>query len=272
MPLSLNTNVAATGILSNLDHAQALFGRQVERLSSGLRINRAADDPAGLVIAEKYRAQIDGLGQAIANARDGTNLVQTAEGALDEIATQLRTMRTLAVHAAQTATNDSDVLDADRSQAIRARSTIDAIAKFTQFGSTNLLSAGYTGTFQLGAFSAQSATLTISAMTGAALGVHTPDLYLTDAALMIDHCDVAIAIVSKQRAALGSFQKDTLEATVRNSLVSQQNLRTTESTVSDANTAEEALSFTRASILQQTGLAMLAQANQAPQQLLALFR
>src|SRR5437868_437416 len=98
----INTNLAATGILANLSNTQKMFSTEVERLSSGLRINRAADDPAGLVQSEKYRAQVDGLGQAIRNARDGVNLSQTAEGAMDEISTALRSMRTLALHAANT--------------------------------------------------------------------------------------------------------------------------------------------------------------------------
>jgi len=280
MPLGVNTNTAANGILANLSNTQSMFNMQVERLSSGLRINRGADDPAGLVISEKYRSQVEGLGQAIRNARDGVGLVQTAEGSLDEIASQLRSIRTLVLHASQGATNAGGRA-ADQLQIDEAVKTIDYISKNTYFGSSSnkLLDGSFTDkSFQIGAFDGQIKTLSIATMTAAGLTVTTATVdvvtTVTTAAydFILTTVDAAIDAVSSQRAKLGAFQKDTLEATVRNALTAQQNVRQAESQIRDADMAQETLNFSKAQILQQTGLAMLAQANQAPQNLLALFR
>lgn len=294
MPLGVNTNLAANGILANLSNSQSMFNTQVERLSSGLRINRGADDPAGLVISEKYRAQVEGLGQAIRNARDGINLVQTAEGSLSEIAAQLQSIRTLVLHASQDATNVAGRA-ADQAQIDESLKTIDYISKNTYFGSASnkLLDGSFsTKTFQIGAFEGQTKTLSISTMSaeGLALATVATDTLVYDAAndtalvdvaantaaadyeAAISLVDAAINTVATQRANLGSFQKDALESTVRNALTAQQNIRQAESQIRDADMAQETLTFSKSQILQQTGLAMLAQANQAPQQLLSLFR
>ncbi|MBM3465512.1 MAG: hypothetical protein FJX76_25755, partial [Armatimonadetes bacterium] len=179
MGLGINQNLAATGILKNLSNTQSMFNTQVQRLSSGLRINSAADDPAGLVNSEKYRAQVDGLGQAIRNAKDGVNLVQTAEGALDEISSALRSMRTLALHAANTGVNDAASVAADQDQIVSLKGTIDRIVGNTQFGSRKLLdgSAGVTATttnaettFVSGTTSTQSGTYNVQVTTLATKG------------------------------------------------------------------------------------------------------
>lgn len=144
----INQNIGATVALNNLQKTDLRIGKSIERLSTGLRIVRAADDPSGLVISERFRAQVEGLGQAVSNSKDGINMVQTAEGALDEVSNILRNMRNLAVHAANTGPNDSETLKADQNQIDAALKTLDRIASTTQFGSKRILdgSAGVTGT------------------------------------------------------------------------------------------------------------------------------
>jgi flagellin len=139
MSMVVNQNLSAMNSHHYMKTAQSSFGKAVERLSSGLRINRAADDPAGLVISEKFRAQVDGLKQAIKNAKDGISLVQTAEGALDEVAGVLRSMRNLALHAANTGTTDPAAAAADQAQIQDAIATLNRIANTTSFGTTKLL-------------------------------------------------------------------------------------------------------------------------------------
>lgn len=148
MALIVNQNIGAMNAHYYLQRNDAAFSKSVERLSSGLRINRAADDPAGLVLSEKYRAQVEGLQQAIKNSQDGINLVQTSEGALDEVTTILRSMRKLAVHAASTGTTDADAAAADQQQLESAVSQLNDLAANTQFGSRKLLNgeSGTTGT------------------------------------------------------------------------------------------------------------------------------
>ncbi len=139
MSLRINTNTAAMNALRNLTNVSDNFARSIERLSSGLRINRGADDPAGLIISENLRAQMVGLAQATANAQDAANLVKTAEGALDEIHNLLRTMRQLAVHAANTGVNDLTAVQADQTQIRSALESLNRIAEQTQFGTKKLL-------------------------------------------------------------------------------------------------------------------------------------
>jgi len=139
MSLRINTNTAAMTALRNLTNVTEEFARSIERLSSGLRINRGADDPAGLIISENLRAQLVGLAQATNNAQDAANLVKTAEGALDEIQNLLRTMRQLAVHAANTGVNDITAVMADQTQIRSALESINRIAEQTQFATKRLL-------------------------------------------------------------------------------------------------------------------------------------
>jgi flagellin len=139
MSLRINTNTTAMNALRNLTNVSDNFARSIERLSSGLRINRGADDPAGLIISENLRAQIVGLAQATANAQDAANLVKTAEGALNEIHNLLRTMRQLAVHAANTGVNDLTAVQADQTQIRSALESLNRIAEQTQFGTKKLL-------------------------------------------------------------------------------------------------------------------------------------
>jgi len=148
MAMVVNQNLGATTAHHYLKMSENSFSKSVERLSSGMKINRAADDPAGLVISEKYRAQVDGLKQAVKNAQDGISLVQTAEGALEEVNLVLRNMRNLALHAASTGTSDTDAIQADQEQMSKAIETLNRVANTTQFGTRKLLdgTSGVSGT------------------------------------------------------------------------------------------------------------------------------
>lgn len=148
MGFRINQNIGAQMALNNLQNNDMSIGKSIERLSTGLRIVRGADDPSGLVISERFRSQVEGIGQAIRNSKDGINMVQTAEGALDEVSNVLRNMRNLAIHAANTGPNDSATLEADQNQIKEAINTLDRIASQTQFGAKKVLdgSAGVTGT------------------------------------------------------------------------------------------------------------------------------
>src|SRR5437588_1869039 len=139
MSLRINTNVTAINALGNLERSSNAVATSIERLSSGLRINRASDDPAGLIISEGLRAQIDGINQAVSNSQDATNLVKTAEGGLSEVNSLLRSVRQLAVHASNTGVNDANAVQADQQQIQSALESIDRIASQTQFGNKRLL-------------------------------------------------------------------------------------------------------------------------------------
>src|SRR3954462_5499350 len=145
MSLRINTNVTALNALRNLDQTSSTVSKSIERLSSGLRINNASDDPAGLIISESLRSQIDGLNQAISNSQDATNLIKTAEGSLTEVNSLLRNVRQLAVHAANTGVNDQIAVQADQTQISSAIGSIQRIAEQTQFGTKRLLD-GTSGT------------------------------------------------------------------------------------------------------------------------------
>ncbi|MCD4783771.1 MAG: hypothetical protein K8T10_08080 [Candidatus Eremiobacteraeota bacterium] len=181
MGLVVNKNIGAMTAHRYLKLNDAQFSKSVERLSSGLKINRAADDPAGLVISEKLRAQVEGLNQAIKNAQDGISLMQTAEGSLEEVTTVLRNMRNLALHAANTGASDSAAVLADQEQIEQAIATLDRIANTTAFGSRNLLngSAGVTATttdsdvtFVSGTADTKAGTYAVEVTTASVKGVH----------------------------------------------------------------------------------------------------
>src|ERR1051326_3486019 len=145
MGLQINTNVTALNALRNLGNVSNSVSNSIEKLSSGLRVNRAADDPAGLIISESLRSQVDGLNQAVANGQDAANVIKAAEGALTEVNGLLRNIRQLSVHAANTGVNDQTAVQADQTQIASAISSIQRIAEQTQFGSKKLLD-GTSGT------------------------------------------------------------------------------------------------------------------------------
>lgn len=251
-------------------------GKATEKLSSGLRINRAGDDAAGLAISEKMRGQIRGLNQASRNAQDGISLIQTAEGALQETHSILQRMRELAVQS----TNDTNVtVDRENLQkeVTELRNEINRIASQTQFNTKNLLTGSAKGmVFQIGANKDQLMTLTIGTMNAAALSVDkinigSGKIGAKSISGMIETINNAINKVSTERAKLGANQ-NRLEHTIANLDNSSENLQAAESRVRDVDMAKEMMNFSKNNILQQAAQAMLAQANQAPQGVLQLLR
>ena len=256
--------------------------KSTEKLSSGYRINRAADDAAGLSISEKMRGQIRGLDQASTNAQDGISLIQTAEGALNETHSILQRMRELAVQAA----NDTEVGE-DR-QAIQREinqlvEEVDRIATTTQFNTMNLLEGSFTGKkLQIGANKGQDMDIAIDSMKAQDLLIsdlkvddveNASDAYLSQstASAAISTVDTAIKTVSKTRSKLGAIQ-NRLEHTIANLDTSAENLQSAESRIRDVDMAEEMVTFSKNNILQQAAQSMLAQANQSTQGVLSLLQ
>ncbi|HBJ2620839.1 TPA: flagellin Hag [Clostridium botulinum] len=275
----INHNMNALNAHRNMGMNTNAAGKSMEKLSSGLRINRAGDDAAGLAISEKMRGQIRGLDQASRNSQDGISLIQTAEGALNETQSILQRMRELAVQGA----NDTNV-GADRDQigkeVKQLQEEIDRIANQTEFNTKKLLNTGSnagTITLQVGANKDQSIKVNIGNMTSASLGVAAASVKIdstttsTTISKAISTIDKAINSVSTQRAALGASQ-NRLEHTINNLNTSSENLTASESRIRDVDMAKEMMSFSKNNILNQAAQAMLAQANQQPQGVLQLLR
>ena len=277
-------NMTALNANRMLGITNATLAKGTEKLSSGYRVNRAADDAAGLSISEKMRGQIRGLNQASRNAQDGISLIQTAEGAMNEIHSVLQRMRELTVQAS----NDTYVT-ADRlaiAKEVRAlTSEVTRIATQTEFNKMKLLSGTFKGkVLQVGANTSQLIKFSIAKMTAGSLGVSSVQVaaklekWATGGATgggsaitgLISIVNRAISQVSVQRSALGALQ-NRLDHTVANADNMQENLQSSESKIRDANLADEMVSYSSASILQQAGQSMLAQANQATQGILSLL-
>ena len=289
MGLSINQNIAAINSYRNLSNTQNDLSKSLEKLSSGFRINRAADDAAGLAISEGLRSQVGGLKVAARNAQDGISAVWTTEGALTEVHSILQRLRDLGVQAA----NDSNNTDARANIATEANSLqaeLSRIADSTNFNGTKLLDGSQASlTFQVGADgdanSAIEVDLTSADVSGVAdaLDVSTYDGAAwsagadldfsshTGAQAAVEAIDTQIGAVSTARAELGAYQ-NRFEHTIKNINVAVENLSASESRIRDTDMAQEMVSFTRAQILSQAGTAMLAQANQIPQGVLSLLR
>ena len=279
MGMSINTNVGAQTAYGNLSASQAAAGKSLERLSSGFRINKAADDAAGLVVSEKLQSQTDGIKVAVRNAQDGIGVVQTADGALTETTAMLHRMRDLAMHASNGAT-DADGKAADQAEADQLSAEIDRISSTTKFGATNLLDGSFSKNFTIGASAAGSDVLAVAIDSdGAGAGFASDDLAVGDgagAALTLDAAavatiDAAIDKVTASRGKLGAVQ-NRLEHTINNLTVTANNVDAARSRIKDTDMAAEMTSFSKANILTQAGTAMLAQANSAPQAVLQLLR
>jgi flagellin len=276
MSLRINNNVAALNSYRNLSATNTQLGKSLEKLSSGFRINRAADDAAGLVKSESLRAEINGTKGAIKNAQDGVSFVQTAEGALNEVHSILQRMRELAVDAANTATTDGAAQQEEITELLAELTSIGTRTKFagnTVFGdhaTTNL-------DFQIGANAGDtlslSTDLTLSASQfGVDANAGTAQIDVSSgASAAIAALDTAIASVSTVRSELGAKQ-NRLEHTINNLSVTAENLTASESRIRDTDMAMEMANFTRHQILSQASTSMLAQANQAPQNVLSLLR
>ena len=271
----INQNIAAFNAFRNLSGTNMKLGKSLEKLSSGFRINRAADDAAGLVKSERLRSEINGTRQAVANAQDGISFVQTAEGALGEVHSILQRMRTLAIDAANTATTDGVPQQAEIDEllaeldAIGARTTFAGNQVFQDYSTTAL-------TFHVGPNNGANNRMTISDdMTMASNNVFGTDVSTidvsSDADTAISTLDTAIGSVSTQRSTLGATQ-NRMEHTINNLQVAQENLSASESRIRDTDMALEMVTFTRNQIMQQAGTAMLAQANAVPQSVLQLLQ
>jgi flagellin len=266
MSLRIQNNVEAFNAHRNLTNVSAKVTASMERLSSGYRINRAADDAAGLAISEKMRAQIRGLSQSQRNAQDGVSLVQTAEGALQTVHSMLQRVRELAVQY-QNGTLSSTNQSAIQSEVLQLASEIERIGGATKFNGISLLNNTNTVSFQVGANDTEQ------------IGVAMIDLkttlgtsyYSLGATTDVTEIDKAIDDVSSQRAALGAVQ-NRLEYSRENVGIYQENLVAAESRIRDVDMAAETVSLTKNQILSQAGTAMLAQANQAGQGVLTLLR
>jgi flagellin len=269
MSLRIQNNVEAFNAQRQLVGNSDKLAKAMEKLSSGYRINRAGDDAAGLAISEKLRGQIGGLGQASRNASDAVSMVQTAEGALNEVHSMLQRVRELAVQYKNGTLSSNDQLSI-QSEVNQLKAEIERIGSETDFNGTKLLnSASTTISFQVGAADAQQITVaTISVGAQVIAGVYT---LTTSGATDIAEIDTAINNISAARATFGAVQ-NRLEHTVANIASYQENLTASESRIRDADMASEMVAFTKFQILQQAGTSMLAQANQAPQSVLSLLR
>ena len=280
-------NIGAINSYRNLGINQSGLNKNLEKLSSGYRINRAGDDAAGLAISESMRSQINGLNQASKNAEDAIGLIQTAEGALTEVHSMLQRMTTLATEAAN-GTYNSVARSNIQSEVDQLLAEIDRIADSTDFnGIRPLASTGVKEsiggadmttntsavmTFQIGPSSAEKITVTGASMTASAIGVY--GLKVTDiktANEAIDKINDAINEVSKYRAQLGAAQ-NRLEHTVNNLDVTSENITAAESRIRDTDMADEMTAFTKNNILLQASQSMLAQANSVPQSVLSLLQ
>jgi flagellin len=284
MGLRIQNNVEAFNAHRQLTGTAAKAAKAMEKLSSGYRVNRAADDAAGLAISEKMRGQIGGLAQAQRNAQDAVSLVQTGEGALNEVHSMLQRIRDLKVQ------YSNGTLETADKQAISAEvqqlgKEISDITTKTEFNGIKLLTGG-TVTFQVGAESADTISLTKTEMSGAIGTSGTGGLAgIIDigsagtvaaadtafSALTLDTIDEAIKNVSNARSTFGAIQ-NRLEHRLNNLATYQENLVASESRIRDVDMAQEMVNFTKLGILQQAGTSMLAQANQAPQGVLSLLQ
>ncbi|WP_067068228.1 flagellin N-terminal helical domain-containing protein [Roseateles chitosanitabidus] len=275
----INTNLLSLNAQRNTSTSQSSLAVSMQRLSSGLRVNSAKDDAAGLAIAERMNAQVRGMNVAQRNANDGISLAQTAEGALSKVGDSLQRMRELAVQA-RNATNTSSDLDSIGKEYSQLGAEISRVLGGTTFNGKAILGANAgTQTFQIGANTTTNDSVdvvttdltgdaSITAVTGGTID-NTSDA--ASLKTVIDNIDAAITTVSTQRSTLGASQ-NRFDAIVSNLQVSVENQTAARSRIMDADFASETANLSRAQILQQAGNAMIAQANQQPQQVLALLR
>ncbi len=271
MGLRINTNVPALNAARVLRRTTLDLNKTLEQLSSGLRINRAADDAAGLAIAEAFRSQVRGTQVAQRNAQDGVSLVQTAEGALSETTNILQRMRELAVQAANGTQSDSN-REAIQREIDQLILQITAIATDTEFNGIKVLNTTNAIEIQAGIYSGQTLAISTASVTAAALGVSglvvsTQDL----AASAISVIDDALKNVNTLRARFGAYQ-NRLEFTINTLAIQEENAAAAESAIRDADLAQVTIRFTRNQILLNAGTSVLAQANIVPQTALQLLR
>lgn len=277
--MRINTNVAAMNTYSRLTAANTAKSNSLAKLSSGLRINKAGDDAAGLAISEKMKSQIGGLTQAKRNAQDGISLVQTAEGALNESHSILERMRDLTVQGKNGTLTDEDRGSINK-ELKALHEELTRISDTTEFNTQNLLGKAGTAnpsfTFQIGANAGQTISVTIDNMSGKSLLTLEADKFAlsakgANADSLLQTIDVAIKKVSDQRATLGAVQ-NRLEHTINNLTTTNENLSDANSRIRDVDMAEEMMTFTKSNILSQAATSMLAQANAMPNSVLNLLQ
>lgn len=277
MALVVNTNVPSLNAQRNLGKTQNDLATAMQRLSSGLRVNSAKDDAAGLFQAEIMMADIRGLNQAVRNAADGISLAQTAEGALGEIANNLQRIREIAVQSANATTNERSGLQQEVDQLTQE---ISRIVTTSEFNGVALLSGSTSLTFQVGADGDASNQVTVAALNVTGNTAYSADLAATgvinvseqaNASAALSGLDTAIEDIAKKRAEYGAVQ-NRFEAVIANLQSYSENLSAARSRIMDADFAAETAKLTRAQILQQAGTSILAQANQVPQGALSLLQ
>ncbi len=276
---TINTNVMSLNAQRNLASTGASLATSMQRLSSGLRVNSAKDDAAGLAIAERMNAQVRGMNVAIRNANDGISLSQTAEGALGKVGDSLQRMRELAVQARNSTNSDEDKDSLDK-EFQELASEIERVLGGTTFNGKAILGAEAGSlTFQVGANTTTNDTISITstnlttdasitAVTGATIDNTSTETTLKD---VIDDIDTALDTVNSQRATFGAAQ-NRFDAVIANLRVSVENQSAARGRIMDADFAQETANLSRTQILQQAGTAMIAQANQSPQNVLSLLR
>lgn len=277
MALMVNTNVSALNAQRQLINSGKSLDTAFQRLSSGFRINSAADDAAGLQISSRLSSQINGLNQAISNANDGISLAQVAEGAMDEITTALQRIRTLAVQS-QNGINNAADRSALQKEVTALIAEISRIAVTTQFGGTTLLQGGYSSKFLVGANAGQNISVNLSSNSlggtgfgASALSVSTISVAtVAGASAALASLDAAIKSVDSERADLGAIQ-NRFQSTIRNLSNIVENVSGARSRIRDTDFARETAELTRAQILQQASTTILSQANQRPQAALSLL-
>ena len=270
MGFRINTNIGAMDAWRNSTMNNIQLDKSLNRLSSGLRINRAADDAAGLAIADKLSAQSQGLGQAIRNANDGIGLIQTADGALQEYTQILKRIRTLSVQAAND-TQDSTSRSHIQKEVDRLISELDHIANETKFNGKQLLATTASYKFHVGAFSGETTSTTISNATSTNVVGTIQVTSQSHAESSIAKMDSAINVIDTLRATLGAAQNQ-LESTVRNISVTQVNVTAAESQIRDVDFAAESANFNKRNILAQSGSYAMSQANAVQQNVLRLLQ
>jgi len=287
MPQTINTNLVSLNAQRNLSTSQSSLATSMQRLSSGLRVNSAKDDAAGLAIAERMNTQVRGMNVAMRNANDGISMSQTAEGALGKVGDLFQRMRELAVQSANGTNSESDRVSLNE-EFVQLAQEATRTLEGTQFNGRSILSDTTANVFQVGANNVSTidrisvdgvdwtATTEITNLLSAAVltGTETPTVQITEigtAQGAIATIDAAIDEVNSQRATFGAVQ-NRFENVVANLMVGVENQSAARSRIMDADYASETANLSRASILQQAGNAMVAQANQLPQQVLALLR
>ncbi|KPV91343.1 Flagellin [Pseudoalteromonas sp. P1-30] len=272
MALTVNTNVSSLNSQRNLSNSTNDLSTSFERLSSGLRVNSAKDDAAGLQIGTRLQSQVNGLNQGARNANDGISISQTAEGALDETTNMLQRMRVLSIQSANGSNSASDRAALNK-EFVELKSEIDRIASDTTFGGVKVLDGSYDVDFQVGADANQTIGVSIPTnmnQTGLALSGIDIDT-ASEAQAAITAIDDALSTVNEVRADLGAKQ-NRFSSTIRNLENVAENVSASKSRIMDADFAQESANLARNQVLQQASSSMLAQANQQPQIALSLLQ